>query len=745
MAMNHTRDTLMRGVFMASVLLLLALLWVVTAYLLNLSRASDLQQAEARLEGRSEVFAQFAQSVFKHLDAELIDLRPQLDASLRLPDAVWRAHQGSLAEYAPQVSAVNESGLVMYSSMGQGGADVSGQEQFRFHKGGGGADRPYVSPMQRSLSSGKWLIHVSRPIIRDGRFAGILQLGLEPEVFTRFAQGLAAREGEVFAIVRTNGEFLARFPNPRPEEPTRRISGSPFQKSGAPLSGSFRRVSPLDGEPRLYAYRTLPGRDMHFVTGISESTVFDEFDERRSRAYQAVGTVTVVMLTLLYALMRELQRNARIQDELTAAVKRAETANHEKGQFLATMSHEIRTPLNGVVGMSQMLLETGLNPRQQDYATSIARSGQALAAVVNDILDLSKIEAGQMTLTSEPFSITECVESVRALFRYASQSKGLALRIEVAPEAAGVFMGDAIRIRQVLINFVGNAIKFTEHGSVTLSVSHSPQGLLFEVRDTGMGIAPESLSRLFSSFGQVDMSSSRRHEGTGLGLAISRQLVEAMKGTVGVDSTVGLGSRFWARIPLMPSTAAPVPVDGPIGWASATAHSMAAVEATPAPVADGTPAGVALATDATAAVVDTAKIRVLLAEDNLVNQKVSVFMLERLGCQVELAINGQLAVEAATRQGYDLILMDMRMPDMDGLEATRAIRAGYGPNKGTPIVAMTANTMAEDRDTCLAAGMNDFLGKPILLDRLKDCLSRWVKVAPTASDRDTEGDTPAIG
>jgi CheY-like chemotaxis protein len=164
-------------------------------------------------------------------------------------------------------------------------------------------------------------------------------------------------------------------------------------------------------------------------------------------------------------------------------------------------------------------------------------------------------------------------------------------------------------------------------------------------------------------------------------------------------------------------------------------------------VADSTPApvGIASLAEATAAEVDAAKIRVLLAEDNLVNQKVSVFMLERLGCQVELAINGQLAVEAAARHGYDLILMDMRMPDMDGLEATRAIRAGYGPNKGTPIVAMTANTMAEDRDTCLEAGMNDFLGKPILLDRLKDCLSRWVKVASTDSDRGTAASPPAIG
>ena len=382
----------------------------------------------------------------------------------------------------------------------------------------------------------------------------------------------------------------------------------------------------------------------------------------------------------------------------------AEAANEAKSLFLANMSHEIRTPLNAVIGLNSLLLAGPLSPEQRRHAELVGSSGQLLLSLINDILDLSRIEAGHFDLQPVPFNPQQLASEVLALMQERAASQGLALTLETAAGGVPWLSADAVRLRQVLFNLVGNALKFTEQGGVVVRLSQAPlegssQGvqLRLDVEDTGIGIPADALPTLFDRFTQADATAARRHGGSGLGLAITREVVQRMGGQIRVQTEPGRGSCFTVTLPCEPAQA-PVP---------------------PATAAVAVPAA-------------SRALRVLVAEDHSVNQLLIDAMLRRLGHEPNLVDDGRAAVEQASRGGWDLVLMDMQMPELDGLAATRAIRALPGAVGRVPIVAMTANARPEDRQACMDAGMDDYVSKPIHLPELQAALSRASALRPLA-------------
>jgi signal transduction histidine kinase len=387
---------------------------------------------------------------------------------------------------------------------------------------------------------------------------------------------------------------------------------------------------------------------------------------------------------------------------LAMARDAAEAANRAKSTFLANMSHELRTPMNAIMGMTGLALRHTDDPRLQEHLHKIEQASQHLLTIINDILDISKIEAERLVLERVGFKLGEILENLRSMLGQRASDKRLALSFDVPAGLAGLpLQGDPVRLEQVLLNLLGNAIKFTDSGGIdlrTILEEKNPDAvrLRFEIQDSGVGIAAADLPRLFNAFEQADGSLTRKYGGTGLGLAISRRLVEMMDGSIGVDSTPGQGSTFWFTVRLQRGTQSDVPDQ---------AHGTSSVEEQ-------------LKTRFAGA-------RILLAEDEPINQEVSRCLLEDVGLSIDLAEDGKQAVALAREHRYDLILMDLQMPQLNGIDATRAIRALPGC-ADIPILAMTANAFDEDRQVCLEAGMDDHIGKPVVPELLFATLLKWL-------------------
>jgi PAS domain S-box-containing protein len=487
-------------------------------------------------------------------------------------------------------------------------------------------------------------------------------------------------------------------------------------------SMTIKDLLPPQDVPKLMAYLAAHPEGL-------QGSVADAPEDRPGHHRLKDGTIIDVEVT-----SRNLELNGRLCrmahfDDVTArngaarevaiARDQAVEASNMKSAFLANVSHEVRTPMNGVIGMTELLLHTGLTEEQREYALQVGRSGEQMLSILNDILDLSKIEGGHLDLDVADFDLHETINETCSIAGGQARAKGLRLGVEFAPDVPCQLRGDGRRIRQIVLNLVSNAVKFTSEGSVEVSVSAvDARGggarVRVEVSDTGIGVEPQKLARMFEPFTQADVSTTRNYGGTGLGLAIVKEIVDMMGGEIGAESQPGCGSTFWFEVEL----AAPSSTDT---WADVaeTAAVMAARWSEP-PL-------------------------VLIAEDSQVNQIVAARMLERCGCRAHIASNGHDAIDAFKANRYDIVLMDCQMPALDGYQTTAELRRLEAGGYRTPIIAMTAHALEGDRERCLAADMDDYLSKPMRHAELVEKLRRWVAVQERTYDADAAaGELPLV-
>ena len=710
-------------------------------YQLWSSHEQALQRAQSTVENLAWVLQQRLDATLRRTDSVLEDLARAASAERGGFGEEMNARLAARRVKFPEISAfriIDAEGDLQYTSDPvRNFANLADRPYFREMRDHPGAGLVY-SEVQVSRLTGQTVVVVGRGIRSPaGRFLGAAIAVLDLASYASLFNTLNIGPQGLISIRRDDSRLVLR----RPEDPAlvNKPVANPIHAliAAGQAQGSLRYTAVTDGIDRLFAFRRVPDYPFYFTVGLATADFFADW-RRQATIASLVALATLILfsgllLNLSRARIREAENARRIEErelefrnhsrkteeELREAVNAAEVANLAKSAFLAGMSHEIRTPLNGVLGMAQVLLMPGTTEQERlECARTILNSGQTLLSILNDILDLSKVEAGKLELLPSTFDPRQCLRETAALFAEAAHAKGLSLETEWRGVVGSRYRADAIRVGQMLANLVNNAIKFTHQGHIHVAAREVEQNgnvalLEFAVRDSGIGISPDQQSRLFQPFSQVDDSDTRQFGGTGLGLSIVRRLAQLMGGDVGIESEAGRGSTFWFTLSAEILEAADDSIE-----------HQARVEPG-RPIASG----------------GGRSKRILVVEDNPINRKVVETLLRKLEIQSESVANGQEAV-AAISGGLvpDLIFMDCQMPVMDGYEATRQIRRWERATPGAhlPIIALTAGAYAEDRERCLAAGMDDFLAKPIVKDKLLEMIARWLPEPETAQHRPTQ-------
>lgn len=695
-------------------------------------RKRTLQAAEVNLSRYSLTLAEQADQSFRSVDLMLSSVGDYLARSGVTDAASYRSTMAGEQTHTflkekikglPQIDALTmidtKGKLINFSRFYPvPEVDISDRDYFKALVADEYLDT-FISAPVRNRGSGTWTVYLARRLEDpNGQFMGLLLAAMSLQYIENFFGLTSLDSDNAVSLVRQDEVLLASYPH---SEDIGRPSQGAGQRALA-AGGIVRELSNKDKKMRLVSARALSGYPVVLVVTQKEEKALQDW--REMAFLMAAMSLLTSLVVLVSALL--IARWWKNQERLVHA---AQAANATKMNFMAMMSHEIRTPMNAVLGLSAMLLETELHIDQRSSVKAIYEAGDNLLELLNDILDFSKLESGQLALEEIAFAPDDVVQNAIDIIGPRAIAKGLAIRSVADPELPPALVGDSGRIRQVIMNLLSNAVKFTECGEVTIHarcVSRDDEHALVEwaITDTGIGIAAEKIGSLFEDFVQADNSISRRFGGSGLGLAICKRLIERMGGQIKVESRASIGSTFSFSLEVR------------------IAEKIELIEK--GDQAPNLKRRIALL---------NRPLRILIADDNAANRIVAIKMLREFDIDADMASDGNEAVAAACRFDYDLILMDVRMPEMDGLQATRAIRASQGRSQTIPIIAFTANAFAEDVKVCLESGMNAFVAKPVskirlveaILNSLPDIVPVEQQVLPMPSIAPGQIETPAIG
>lgn len=665
--------------------------WAIAAFLVAHDRNATRLQAESDVRTLAHALAEQTGNFVGKIDQALRTAKFAFERDPAGATIAELSRRGAYpSEDLVQLSFTDAEGILRQSNLPLGPAPVSIRDREHFAVQMERDAGLFVSKPVFGRVSGRWSIQLTRRVdAPEGGPAGVLVASVDAFTFGRLFRAFESDNPAISAIFGYDG-FLRSRSRLAPEMLGVDHGAHPLVEAARrQTSGTWTGPSPADGEPRIHGFRGLAESPLFVAVGLPENDVYADQRFRAALHYATAAAFTALIAGFAAVLGRQLRR-------LDRARARAEEASAAKSRFLAMMSHEIRTPMNGIVGVAGLLADMPLAPQQRKYVDVLRDTSGLLTQILNDVLDFSKLEAGKLEIEAIDFDFGELMRRTFELMRARAEAKGLRYRHETHAPAGAVLVGDPARLRQIALNFLSNAIKFTEAGEVVLRTAARPapggaMRIEIAVIDTGIGIPEALLPDLFREFSQLDRSTSRRFGGTGLGLSICRILADKLGGGIAVESSPHRGSTF--------AFSAALPVS--------TAARAAAAETQPAPL--------------------DRRLRILLAEDNASNRLIAASFLERMGHRVDAVGNGREAVEAAAALPYDLVLMDVQMPELDGLEAARRIRNLIGPARLTPIVALTANAFAQDERACREAGMDGFLAKPFEASALAAAVARHAR------------------